>query len=208
MAIQGIVGDIERSRCGPNLLGLWTDNLAGELLWRILEPESVSHDTCEPRGRLENDLPSWTWASVHGRIEYPFPAGSVDWQAYINRPNIGEKVLQIHTYRRSVEIVDGGEIALLRSDATYAGWGGDYDEEHCWSADVELRPIGLLWIILIQRAVISEHPRLRVARCLLVRKVNQDDYERLGSLQVRYGPEGDNPFNSNGRVETELIHLV
>jgi hypothetical protein len=208
MAIKSMIRDIERSGCGPNTKGLWKENLAGELLWHVAKIEGSAYGAYEPRGRLENGLPSWTWASVHGRIDYSFSAGAIDWKPYIDQSGGEEQVLNIETYRRSVEINENEEITLLRSDTSYAGWGGDFDEEYSWYYDVEPHPEGLLWIILIQRAVISEQPILRGARCLLVRRAHGDGYERVGFVQVRYGLESDNPFNTNGQAEMEVVRLV
>jgi hypothetical protein len=67
---------------------------------------------------------------------------------------------------------------------------------------------GPIWIILIQRAVIVKKPRLCVIRCLVIRGVNDRDYERVGRVQVRYGSEKDNPSISNSQAGTEEIHLV
>ena len=107
-----------------------------------------------------------------------------------------------------MEISENDEIALLRSDTTHSGWGGDFDDEYIWYWDTEPHPKGLLWIIVIQLTEISEQPRLRSVQCLLIRKAHGDYYERVGFVQVRYGRESDNPFNTNGRSETEMICLV
>ena len=212
MAIRSMIRDIEKSGCRPNLLGLWTENLATELTWHVDHRRHHGLDddvaTYEVRGRLENGLPSWTWASVHGRIEYYSLAGTIDWKPCIDRSEADKKILKIHTYRRSVEISESDEITLLRSDTTYSGWGGDFDDEYIWYWDTDPHPEGLLWIILIQRTVISEQPSLRSAQCLLIRKALGDDYERVGFVQVRYGRESDNPFNTNGRSKMEVICLV
>lgn len=186
--------------------------MAGELLWHVVQQSwSAMHTYAaahELRSRLENELPSWTRASVHGRIDYPTSVGAIDWETHIDRSEAEEQVLNIQTYRRSVEISETEEIVLLRSDTSHAGWGGDFDEEYSWYHDTEPHPEGLLWIILIQLVVISEKPRIRGARCLLIRRVHGDDFERLGYVQVRYGLESDNPFNTNGLAEMEVIRLV
>ena len=211
MAIRSIIRDIENSGCKPNLLGLWTQNLAAELIWHVGRHNGVLtryKDAYEVWSRLENGLPSWTWASVYGRIEYPPATGMIEWEPDIDQSEADRKILKIRTYRRSVELKENDEISLLQSDTTYSGWGGDFDDEYVWRWDVEPHPEGLLWIILIQRTVISVQPRLRLGHCLLIRRAHGDDYERVGSVQVRYGPERDNPFNTNGQSEMEVIRLV
>jgi hypothetical protein len=62
--------------------------------------------------------------------------------------------------------------------------------------------------ILTQRAVIVEKPRLCLARCLMIRGLNDKDYQRVGQVQVRYGSENDNPFNSKDQAGMEEMRLV
>jgi hypothetical protein len=48
--------------------GLWAEDLAMQLLWR-----RVGLDDCGKAENIENSNPSWSWASIGGEIQYPYP---------------------------------------------------------------------------------------------------------------------------------------
>ncbi|OCK85602.1 HET-domain-containing protein [Lepidopterella palustris CBS 459.81] len=65
-AISGIANAMQKSRKSVYLAGLWRDSLVLDMLWKI---ETPSHDSQELSGRA----PSWSWASVDGKIDYRQP---------------------------------------------------------------------------------------------------------------------------------------
>lgn len=60
-AIAGITRSFEEAMPGPNYLGIWVHDLNHELLWRSNGPGK----------RSPLKVPSWTWASLEGRVR-PF----------------------------------------------------------------------------------------------------------------------------------------
>ncbi|KAF3046912.1 hypothetical protein E8E12_007078 [Didymella heteroderae] len=77
------------------LFGLWKSSLDLGLLWRTAPYENIS----ERRGRVADRAPSWSWASVDGRVYFAF---------------VGEKPLEIGTARITevVEITTDGMLVM------------------------------------------------------------------------------------------------
>ncbi|PQE31080.1 hypothetical protein CJF32_00006104 [Rutstroemia sp. NJR-2017a WRK4] len=48
--------------------GLWAEDLPMQLLWRRVDLED-----CGKAERIENSNPSWSWASIVGNVQYPYP---------------------------------------------------------------------------------------------------------------------------------------
>jgi hypothetical protein len=48
--------------------GLWAEDLPMQLLWR-----RVGLEDCGKAESIENSNPSWSWASIRGKIQYPYP---------------------------------------------------------------------------------------------------------------------------------------
>jgi hypothetical protein len=117
--------------------------------------------------------------------------GAVESEAKIEHYEFEVTLRKLHTWRRRVEINENDTIVLAR-DPAYASWRGEFEVEYGWTSDAGRQPAGPIWIILIRRAVIVKQPRLCLTRCLVIRVMNDKDYDRVGQDQMRYGSE-DNP---------------
>ena len=51
--------------------GLWAEDLPMQLLWRRVDLED-----CGKAESIENSNPSWSWASIVGKVQYPYPPHS------------------------------------------------------------------------------------------------------------------------------------
>lgn len=66
--IAKLVRDAFDSKYG---LGLWQENLEDQLTWRVAECELLQRPSESTEWHLERNIPSWSWASMDGRIEVP-----------------------------------------------------------------------------------------------------------------------------------------
>ena len=48
--------------------GVWAKDLPMQLLWR-----HIGLEDCRKAESIENSNPSWSWASIGGKIQYPYP---------------------------------------------------------------------------------------------------------------------------------------
>jgi hypothetical protein len=74
-AISGIIQEIQKLNGDTYYSGLWKQHFLDGLLWhpemRLGSPVRVEGHPQIPRRRHEWIAPSWSWASVKGRISYP-----------------------------------------------------------------------------------------------------------------------------------------
>ncbi|KAH7323888.1 heterokaryon incompatibility protein-domain-containing protein [Rhexocercosporidium sp. MPI-PUGE-AT-0058] len=73
-ALSGLAHEYCRRWGGEYLAGLWRQDLCRDLLWRRNEMYTLP----EPRRPEEYRAPSWSWASLDGRIEFAGPANVHD----------------------------------------------------------------------------------------------------------------------------------
>jgi len=85
-ALQGLAQYVIDLTRDQYIFGLWESSIELGLLWRTAPYES----TGERRGRVADRAPSWSWASVDGRVYLAF---------------VGEKPLEFGT-DRITEVVD------------------------------------------------------------------------------------------------------
>lgn len=80
IAIEGLVNEYGKIRPEKYHLGVWLEDLLGQLMWRIFERSSHELE-CGMRG-LSN-LPSWSWAHWPGRKEFLYHKFPVPEEAQI-----------------------------------------------------------------------------------------------------------------------------
>ncbi|KAF3004796.1 hypothetical protein E8E13_002980 [Curvularia kusanoi] len=96
-ALQGLAQYVLDLTRDQYLFGLWKSSLDVGLLWRTAPYEDVS----ERRGRVADRAPSWSWASVNGRVYFAF---------------VGERPIDIGT-DRITDVVDITAEGMLIMDA-------------------------------------------------------------------------------------------
>ncbi|KAF3038950.1 hypothetical protein E8E11_006698 [Didymella keratinophila] len=96
-ALQGLAQYVIDLTRDQYMFGLWKSSIELGLLWRTAPYE----DTGERRGRVADRAPSWSWASVDGRVYFAF---------------VGEKPLEFGT-DRITELVDISADGKLVIDA-------------------------------------------------------------------------------------------
>lgn len=96
-ALQGLAQYVRALTRDRYLFGLWKTSLDIGLLWRTAPYKDVS----ERRGRAADRAPSWSWASVNGRVYFAF---------------VGERPIEIGT-DRITEVVDITTDGMLIMDA-------------------------------------------------------------------------------------------
>lgn len=85
-ALEGLANYVSDLTRDQYFFGLWKGSLNGGMLWRTA-PYTA---TAERRGRVKDRAPSWSWASVDGRVYFA---------------EFGSRVLEAHTSRVS-DIID------------------------------------------------------------------------------------------------------
>jgi hypothetical protein len=218
--VTGLLTEITRRTNGAkkSVLGLWTDDLPGMLLWyRLYDGLRTS---AEPLGRLANGMPTWTWASVEGKCSYNLAAGTVEWQTATEIDQATSPAsLTIYTWKRKVLLDEDGDIVLDPDDPKTGqkGWGGDLDDVYSWFPDCG-RPGDdqELYVVLIQRSKIAKKntPTTWLGRCLLVtpsamlpRGKGPHTFTRVGLVTIRFSNQRDDPFNSKDPDSREVIVL-
>ncbi|KAK6075424.1 heterokaryon incompatibility protein [Seiridium cupressi] len=218
IAVTGLISELERrsqshKRC---ILGLWAHDLPGMLLWYRSRNDMI-HPTDEV-GRLDNGMPTWTWASVEGRCSYLSATGTIEWQttAEVDESSTPAS-MAINTWRRKV-LIDEDNALLLDPDdprTGQKGWGGDLDETSSWFPDCEMpAPDQELYAVSIQRARVVDKPPIWVARCLVITpEIQTTDqgqtpvFIRVGVVTIRFSDGGDDPFKSKDLGAREVIFL-
>jgi hypothetical protein len=212
MAATGLISEIERRAEGrPRCVrGLWSHDLPGMALWyRARNDASFPTDAV---GRLQNDTPTWTWASVEGRCSYMMPGGRTEWRAGVKiDEGAAPATMEIDSWRRKVLRTEDDVLVLDRDDPRSGakGWGGDLDDEYTLFPDCQMASDEepLLYAVLIQRIRVVEKPPIWVARCLVVtpslRVGEKEDggavderpvFTRVGIVLIRFSDPRDNPF--------------
>ncbi|KAK8120346.1 hypothetical protein PG999_004466 [Apiospora kogelbergensis] len=216
IAIMGLISKIERlSEARPRcMLGLWDYDLPGMALWyRVRDDLNSPTDVVS---RLDNGMPTWSWASVGGRCSYLPSPGEIEWQATVSieetASSAAPAAMRIKAWRRKVLIDEDDAILLDPNDPNTGqkGWGGDLDETYSLFPDCEVPdPEEALFVVPMQRACISETTELWVARCIVVTPSSKDESEfrRVGVVLIRYSNKKDDPFNFNhpGAQETIIM---
>ncbi|KAK7996688.1 DNA replication licensing factor mcm7 [Apiospora arundinis] len=213
IAVTGLISEIERrSKVRPRcILGLWDYDLPGMALW-YRSRDSMNSDI-DFVGRLKNNMPTWTWASVEGRCSYLLSGGEIEWQAAVS---IDESTLpatmSIKTWCRKVLLDEDDAIQLDPDDPKTGqrGWGGDLDETYSWFPDSEMPEAetrSALFVVPMQRVRISSG--LWVARCLVLTTCIKEVgvYTRVGVVLIRYSDKRDDPFKSKDDKAQEMILL-
>ncbi|KAK6827515.1 HET-domain-containing protein [Apiospora arundinis] len=213
IAVTGLISEIERrSKVRPRcILGLWDYDLPGMALW-YRSRDSMNSDI-DFVGRLKNNMPTWTWASVEGRCSYLLSGGEIEWQAAVS---IDESTLpatmSIETWCRKVLLDEDDAIQLDPDDPKTGqkGWGGDLDETYSWFPDSEMPEAGTrsaLFVVPMQRVRISSG--LWVARCLVLTTCIKEVgvFTRIGVVLIRYSDKRDDPFKSKDDEAQEMILL-
>ncbi|KAK9793099.1 putative Heterokaryon incompatibility domain-containing protein [Seiridium cardinale] len=119
VAISGLASLISPDMDCQYLAGLWRKDLDHQLLWKVKDAkhEADSEDT---RG------PSWTWASVDGRVEVPLwiesgtigHPGKITWLSRINQAHV-----VLHSSQKFGQVSSGcltiiGRLGVFRVDAS------------------------------------------------------------------------------------------
>lgn len=211
IAITGLISEIERrSKVRPRcILGLWDYDLPGMALW--YRSRDSSNSDAEFFGRLNNKMPSWTWASVEGRCSYLLSGGEVEWQATVSiDETTTPATMTIQTWSRKVLIDEDDAIQLDPDDPKTGqkGWGGDLDETYSWFPDSEMPEAeSALFVVPMQRVCISS--RLWVARCLVLTPYMEEagTFTRVGVVLIRYSDKRDDPFKFKDIEAQEVVKL-
>ncbi|KAH8653696.1 heterokaryon incompatibility protein-domain-containing protein [Xylariales sp. PMI_506] len=238
IAMTGLISEIERRSSADRrrrcILGLWDHDLSGSMLWYCTRTSPQGLPMDGPGGpRLDNHMPSWTWASVGSPCTYSPLQGRVAWQAgvRVNECSFPAEI-KLNTRKRRVWLHDG-EISLnpTDGDGDESGKGGDDDESdpftfgmfpggedeeyYYWYVDCEMPGADeSLFILLIQRTVITDDPPLWSARCLVARQsaaqpTSHDElpyFQRVGVVFIRYQDAQSDPFVAHDTEE--IIKLI
>lgn len=78
IAVTGLISEVERRTKLKCVIGLWENDLASMALWYRIRNDPIFAE--DELGTVENDMPSWSWASVKGRCSYHISGGLVEWE--------------------------------------------------------------------------------------------------------------------------------
>lgn len=191
IALSGITKEIERASKKKYIQGLWEDNLAEGLIWHLplradWEDDFSSPDN-KPR-RIDNDLPTWTWASTMGPVTLPAPTGEVVWTAEVSVEQCQQR-LRINSWKRRIEVdwEEENNIRLVKEKRM----PGDYTEGQLLYRDEEEIPSGDIFLLLIQRVQMGQ---VFGHRCLVIQHAEDNQYKRIGSCTWRFGEKKHDPF--------------
>lgn len=218
-ALSGLAHEYCARWGGEYLAGLWRQDLWKNLLWRRNETYALP----EPRRPSEYRAPTWSWASLDGRIEFVGPASVTD-EAKI----IIENVIMDLAGSDPMGQVSSGTIRVRGVVIKMDAYGNipkrlGIKLKKCYDVPGEVRPETsardqyLLWIcktsgLILRRAVEHSSAEQNVPQALLI-----SDFERVGYFSTKAGAELDG-FWSNVKMEglhehrrfiyPELIHLI
>ncbi|KAK8052489.1 hypothetical protein PG993_003874 [Apiospora rasikravindrae] len=209
IAVTGLIKEIERrSKAKPRcILGLWDYDLPGMVLW--YRTRDSAHFATDIIGRLDNNMPTWTWASVEGRCSYLVSGGEIEWQAAVSIDQTAvPATMKIKTWSRQVMLDEDDAIQLDPDDPKTGlkGWGGDLDETYSWFPDSERPgPDVKLCAVPMQRVRIASG--LWVARCLVLTACMKEvgEFTRVGVVFIRYSDKRDDPFKSKDEGAQEVV---
>ncbi|KAK8042942.1 heterokaryon incompatibility protein [Apiospora phragmitis] len=192
IAVTGLIKEIERrSKAKPRcILGLWDYDLPGMALW--YRSRDIANTATDLIGRLDNNMPTWTWASVEGKCSYLLSGGEIEVASQL--------------------LLDEYEDIQLDPDdpkTGLKGWGGDLEETYSWFPDGEMPGLGVtLCAVPMQRVRIASG--LWVARCLVLTPCMEEAGEvftRVGVVFIRYGDKRDDPFKSKDAEAQEVVSV-
>ncbi|KAI0127567.1 heterokaryon incompatibility protein-domain-containing protein [Xylariales sp. AK1849] len=219
IAVTGLISEVERrsrssQRC---ILGLWAHDLPRMALW--YRSRNDTHFPTDAIGRLNNGMPSWTWASVEGRCSYLTAAGRVEWETIVEIDEASKPAkMTMNTWRRKVLLNEDNEIILDPDDpqSSQKGWGGDPDDTYAWFPDCGMPDIEKpLFVAMVQRARIVESPPIWAARCLLVMSNTEGGdmygkmmFTRVGLVTIRFSDPRDDVFKFKDQGAREVLVLM
>ncbi|KAI8944580.1 hypothetical protein F4801DRAFT_571309 [Xylaria longipes] len=160
-AMAGMAKFLERSIGSPYLVGLWQDSLVEDMLWMGPREERTGRRAMLDRNTPSQHLPTWSWASIEGRVVYPpngqFPMFAsncakvehVDTSQQLGdaficaSPSIiititGPVVLLILDYEPNIQDTDGGPQIMLHlgdDHVIHQDFRRDYDYDHGGMSD-------------------------------------------------------------------------
>lgn len=200
VAISGIAKIVQRKLKDDYLAGLWRRNLLEDLLWDVLPIEVRAQRPDRYRA------PSWSWASVDGRISY--------WGSSTGQDRI--TVINAEVSLQSVDFtgqVKAGEIRLRGNlcEGRFLGRQGvfchviDKPTVYVTPDVVSAYPIGtetLVYFLPVTLYGISKQQR---GLCLESTQVRQGVYQRIGTFQC--WDTGEKVFPSATETEEERRKL-
>ncbi|KAK0117877.1 hypothetical protein ONS95_012196 [Cadophora gregata] len=204
---------------GEYLAGLWRQDLWRNLLWRRNETYTLP----EPRRPSEYRAPSWSWASLDGRIEFVGPASIHDEVKILI-----ESVNMELSGRDPMGQVSGGTMKVRGVVVKMDAYGNipkrlGIKLRTCYDVPGEVRPEipardqYLLWIcktagLILRRTIVHTNTGDFVQQAL-----PRLEFERVGYFSTNLGSELDSFWSNvklNGLYEQrrfiypEVIHLV
>lgn len=211
IAVTGLIKEIERcSKAKPRcILGLWDYDLPGMALWYRARDDANS--ATDLIGRLENKMPTWTWASVEGRCSYLPSGGEIEWQADVSiDEGAVPATMRVTTWSRKFLLDEDDALQLDPDDAKSKAkeWGGDLEETYSWFPDCEMPgPDQPLSVVQMQRVRIASG--LWVARCLVLTPCRTEagggGVTRVGVVFIRYSDKRDDPFTEKNAQEVVAL---
>ncbi|PVH79651.1 HET-domain-containing protein [Cadophora sp. DSE1049] len=201
------------------LAGLWRQDLWRNLLWRRNETYTLP----EPRRPSEYRAPSWSWASLDGRIEFLGPA-SVNDEAKIRIESVNMELAGSDPMGQ----VSGGTIRMRGVVVKMDAYGNipkrlGIKLRKCYDVPGEVRPENpardqyLLWVcktsgLILRRTIVHASTEDFVQQAL-----PRTQFERVGYFSTKSGAELEgfwsnvklNGWHEHRRfIYPEAIHLV
>jgi hypothetical protein len=151
-AVEGLIAEMAQRTGLECVLGIWTHDLPGMLMWQrgFLSGDGAKY----PPKRLDNQMPTWTWTSLPGRVDYQLSRmqNKTLWQAEAALEGADRKTLRVRSCRRKIDLRREGDtyrfLALDPEDERSRApqqWGGDTAETWSWEADLAApRPEGTM----------------------------------------------------------------
>ncbi|KAL2062766.1 hypothetical protein VTL71DRAFT_5838 [Oculimacula yallundae] len=219
-ALSGLAHEYCARWGGEYVAGLWKTDLWKNLLWRRNETYTLP----EPKRPVEYRAPSWSWASLDGRIEFVGPSNANDGsKIQIQSVNIELKGSDPMGQVLSGTIEVRGIISKMDSYGNIPDWFG-IKLRKCYDVPGEVRPEipardqCLLWIckssgLIVRRALVRPDTESDTVAPTLPRK----EFERVGYFSSISSAELDqfwsnvrtDGWHEHGRfVYPEVLHLV
>jgi hypothetical protein len=190
-AISGIASNIAKNVHSDYLAGLWRNNLAHDLFWK-----TVTVATKHKKYRA----PSWSWASVDGRINWPY------WRAssLCSKCILYWTVLDAQTTPVGLDpygavqdgflkvrgILEDVKVMQFIREGSQHSWRLTYREEQIGyvNLDIESEDIRLHWRENIYQAIIVAKCITSIRGLLLEKngrkRDNNDEFERVGTFTL------------------------
>jgi hypothetical protein len=196
-AISGIASNIAKKVHSDYLAGLWRNNLAHDLFWKTVAAATKPRDY---------RAPSWSWASVDGRINWPlwrgFSASSkcIMYCTVLDAQTtpvgldpygaVKDGFLKVHGTLEDVKL------RQVTREGSQHSWRLTYQEEEIGYAnlDIESEDIRLHWRENIYQAILMakceswEEDRTLIRGLLLEKsgrkRESHDEFERVGTFAL------------------------